>query len=69
LHQAEFQLRRHEGAGNYIPGIIGDNPVQAANRRMVMQERMINFRVNAAKANSTTIKKYWPNLIKSIYKS
>lgn len=69
LHQAEFQLKRHEGVGNFIPGYLGDNPGQAANRRLVMQERMINYRVNTARVNSTTIKKYWPNLIKSNYSS
>lgn len=40
-----------------------------AQRRMVIQERIINFRVNTQRINSHTIKKYWHNLLKSQYNS
>jgi len=43
--------------------------MQVANRRMLMQERIINFRINSQRINSHTIKKYWPSLLKSPYDS
>lgn len=69
LVQSEFQLKAHQGNGNYVPGFLGENPAHVANRRLLMQERIINFRVNAQRINSHTIKKYWPNLRKSQYDS
>jgi hypothetical protein len=69
LVQSEFQLKEHKGEGNFVPGFLGQNPVQLGNRRILMQERIINFRVNTQRINTNTIKKYWPNLRKSPYDS
>lgn len=69
LIQSEFLLKEHKGDGNVVPGFLGQNPAQLGQRRLLMQERIINFRVNTQRINTHTIKKYWPNLRKSAYDS
>ena len=69
LIQSEFQLKSNQGAGNYIPGFVGQNQPNGNNRRLMIQEHFINFRLHAQKINTSTIKKYFSSLKKSFYKS
>ena len=69
LLQSEFQLKTNQGEGNYIPGFTGVNPAHIANRRVMIQEHFINFRMHSQKINKNTIKKYFNSLKKSTYNS